>query len=207
MTSQLNSLRLWRLAIVIAVGILLGACQVSTNDEPAAVGPIFDDLLQTTTTTTTSPTTIGATRNVTVFFLRTTDAGERLFGVLRAVPVDAGPRQVLNNLFEQRPDGTERAGEAGLSSAIPQGAELLGTELRRGTSTLVVDTNGLFGGESPVGPASRDAAAQIVFTATGLDGVSEVAFLNNGSEISVLIGTGEVAERPVSRADYESLES
>lgn len=190
-----------------AVVLVVSACQVSTNDEPAAVGPIFDELLQPTTTTSPTPTTDGATRLVTAYFLRSTEGGERLVGVQRSVAVDAGPTQVLTNLFDQRPDGTERVGEAGLSSAIPQSAALTSAEVRPGTSTLVVDTEGLFGAESPIGPASRDAAAQIVFTATGLDGVSDVAFLNEGEDIGVLIGSGELAERPVARSDYENLVS
>lgn len=200
-----------RLALVVAALVVavaaLGGCQVSTNDEPVAVGPIFDDLLNSTTTSSSPATTDGATKPVTVYFLRTSDAGERfLVGVPRSVAVDAQPLQVLTNLFDQRPDPTERLGEANLSSAIPQSAELLSAEIAPGSSTLVVDTEGLFGADGTVGPASRDAAAQIVFTATGLEGVSSVTFLNNGSEpTGVLIGSGEVVERPVSRVDYENL--
>lgn len=197
------------LVVIVAIAVAVtavGGCQVSTNDEPVAVGPIFDDLLSSTTTTSPTPSTDGATKPVTVYFLRSTDAGERLYGVQRSVAVDARPLQVLNNLFDQRPDGTERVGEAGLTSAIPQSAELLSADVAPGTSTLIVDTEGLFGTDGTVGPASRDAAAQIVFTATGLEGVSEVTFLNSGSEpIGVLIGSGEVAERPVTRMDYENL--
>lgn len=204
--SPLRRLVLVIVAVVVAV-TTVGACQVSTNDEPVAVGPIFDDLLDSTTTTSPTSTTDGATKLATVYFLRTTEAGDRfLVGVQRSVAVDARPLQVLTNLFDQRPDGTERVGEAGLTSAIPQSAQLLSAEVAPGTSTLVVDTEGLFGSDGTVGPASRDAAAQIVFTATGLEGVSEVTFLNAGSEpVGVLIGSGETAERPVTRKDYENL--
>lgn len=196
-------------SVLIAIGAIAG-CQVSTDDEPAAVGPIFNDLLETTTTSSAVSAPDGATRPVTVYFLRSEQSSDRLllFPVQRSVAIDAGPTQILTNLFDQRPDGTERVGEAGLSSAIPETATLLSAQVTPGTSTLVVDTEGLFGAQGPVGPASRDAAAQIVYTATELDNVNEVRFLSNGEAIGVLIGSGETAEeRAVNRNDYANLTS
>lgn len=194
------------LAAAVAV-LAVGGCQVSTNDEPVAVGPIFDNLLEPTTTTTTTTSPEDATRQVTVFFVRTTDDGVRLVGVQRAVAVDAGPVQVLTNLFDSRPDGTKSAEEVGLSSAIPASAELLSAEVVPGSTELEVDTRGLFGPTGPVGSVSRDAVAQIVYTATGLEDVNSVRFLNDGADVTVIIGTGESVERPVNRNDYQNLTS
>lgn len=204
--------RLWTCALMVIVAVAaIAGCQVSTNDEPVAVGPIFDDLLEPTTTTSPTTTPDGATRQVTVYFLRSTDTGDRLAGVLREVAVDAGPAQILTNLFDVRPDATKSAEERELTSAIPASAELLSTQVRPGsvpgTTELVVDTRGLFGAQGPVGPSSRDAVAQIVYTATGVDDIREVRFLNEGEEVPVLIGTGETAERAVNRQDYRNLAS
>lgn len=196
-------MKVLRIAVIIA-SVLVGACAVSTNDEPVAVGPVFDDFLEpTTTTTTTTPET--ATKVVPVYFLRSVDNEVEVVAVERSVAVDAGPQQILTNLFKVRPDGQERPDEAGLSTAIPQTAELISAEIVSGNDLLVVDTRGLFSPDGVIGNELRNALAQIVWTATEIDGVRRIQFQNDGELFNAIIGNGEQAEGAVTRQQYRQL--
>lgn len=193
------------LALAAAALVVTPACSVSTNSEPVALGPAFDNLLTTTTTTTTT-TVQSVTRDVLVYFLQTgSDASVTLAPVNRELDVNAGIQEILSNLFTQRPNGEQAEAERGLTSAIPADAVLVSAELSPASTILVVDTRGLFGDDGIIGIDLRTALAQIVWTATQDPAiVSAVRFENNGSSVDGIDGNGELVERPVTRADYTS---
>lgn len=185
------------MAVVVATG-----CTVPTNDEPVELsGTVPYGLLETTTTTTSSiPDAV--TKEVSVYFLDSSEGADNLVAVPRDVDVGAGVQEILSNLFTVRPDSSE-PDERGLTSAIPESATLLSASIVPGTATLVVDVRGLFGNEGIQGTPLRNALAQIVWTATELADVSEVAFRDNGSPVQALIDDGEIAEGTVNRNDYD----
>jgi spore germination protein GerM len=192
-----------RFLLVLCAAFLLG-CSVPTNNQPVSVGPIFDDLLEpTTTTTTTSPD--NPTREVTVYFLRSSSGDVTVVSVPRVVAVDAGPTQILNNLFNVRPDGEQREAETDLTTAIPSSAELISAELVDGTGLLEINTRGLFGEDGLTGSELRNALAQIVWTATEIRGIGEVRFQHEGTTRDPIIGNGETTEGAVTRRQYSEL--
>ena len=203
--------RLRRIVPALALVLVVGAsCSVSTNDEPVAVNQVFDRLVQPTTTT--SPTTAppqDATRTVSFFFIRSTDGASELEAVDREVEVDAGPQQILSNLFADRPANNPDVppAERNLTNAIPDTAALRSATMSPGEEgRLVVDTEGLFGDRGVVGPQLRNALAQIVCTATNLGSVDEVAFQSEGRRVSAIVGSGSLADRAVDCSDYRVLD-
>lgn len=197
-----------RLVAVLVLALsALGACAVSTNEEPVELSSdLFEPLLATTTTTTTTTAPSDVTKPADVYLLRVTDASTSLEAVRREVDIDAGVQEILANLFTVRPDaeGDERPAEAGLTSAIPETAELVSATLTPGTSTLVVDVRGLFGDGGIQGPALRDALAQIVWTATVSEDVNNVSFRNDGNAVPAAIDNDETTDEPVNRQEYSS---
>jgi spore germination protein GerM len=186
-------------ALALAVGAAT-ACTVPTNEEPRELsGSVPFGLLDTTTSTsTTSPEAV--TKQVIVYFLRSDDGATVLEDVTRSVDVGAGVQEVLANLFSQRPTD-ERPEEVGLSTAIPESATLLSaTPADARPERLVIDVRGLFG--SLQGEALRDALAQIVWTATEVEGVDQVVFRRDGEVVQALVDDLESTEGPVVREDY-----
>lgn len=192
-------------ATLLALSVIAGACTVSTNEEPVEVSSELFDPLLTTTSSTTTTLPGNATKEVTEYFIRTTDNVTELIEVRRELDVDAGVQAILADLFSRRPDrdGDERAQEAGLSSAIPESAELVDATIQPGSATLVIDARGLFGPDGIQGSSLANALAQIVWTAiAGSDDVREVTFQNDGQKVPALTGSGENTEEPVDRGDY-----
>ncbi|MDE0803948.1 MAG: GerMN domain-containing protein [Acidimicrobiales bacterium] len=193
--------------LLLAALLGLGACAVSTNEEPVELSSdLFEPLLATTTTTTTTTTPSDVTKAEDVYLLRVSGGSTSLEAVSRDVDVGAGVQEVLANLFSVRPDaeGDERPAEAGLTSAIPETAELVSATLTPGTSILVVDVRGLFGDGGIQGPALRDALAQIVWTATVSPDVNNVSFRNDGNPVPAAIDNDETTDEPVNRSAYSS---
>lgn len=193
------------LALLSLAAMVVAGCSVSTNDEPVAVGSELFDPLLTTTSTTIDPSAPAVTKEEPVYLLRVRDNSTALEAVPRDVDVDAGVQEVLGNLFTVRPDteGEERDAEAGLTTAIPETAELLGASLSPGTTTLVVDVRGLFGEGGIQGNDLRDSLAQIVWTATAGE-VTGVVFRNDGTPVPAAIDDGETTDEPVDRSDYSA---
>jgi spore germination protein GerM len=190
-------------AAVVLVVLVTGACSVSTDEDPQAAGDLFAQLVETSTTTTSTTAPENVTKPATVYFLNTTDGTTELVPVERDVAVAAGMQEILSNLFTVPPGPKRPRTEWGLSSAIPDSATLLSATVTPGTSRLVVDVNGLFGGIQ--GTQLRNALAQIVWTATESPEVSEVSFRSNGSAVAATVGSGELVDGPVERNDYTTL--
>jgi Sporulation and spore germination len=121
---------------------------------------------------------------------------DRLVEVDREIASD-DPRPVIESLLQ------------GLAADDPSSAETLipadtaVNDVRREGSILVIDLNE--GITSIRGPEQRQALAQLVFTATGLEGVTGVQFFVNGEPLNAISDFGEVS-RPVDRGDYVSLQ-
>jgi spore germination protein GerM len=145
-----------------------------TGGRQTVVGP-------TTTTTATAPATADEVPELVVYFLK--DGAlipvARDLSVLNVRPLpDLGPLTVELLLYgpgawdaAPLPDPVAAA-EAELTSAIPEGTELLGLTVADGVA--VVDFSTEFASASP------QAIAQVVYALTRLDGVAEAAFAIRG---------------------------
>ena len=90
--------------------------------------------------------------------------------------------------------------EAGATTAIPEGTEVLGVE--RDFDGLHVDLSSEF--ESGGGSLSMQLrVAQIVYTATQFEGVDAVRILIDGKEVDAIGGEGVVVSEPLTRRDFQ----
>ena len=124
------------------------------------------------------------------------EAPQRLRSVQRDVPTAAD--SVLESLFAG-PNADER--DAQLDTAIPADVELL--DARPVGQVLTVDLNDVFDELTPDG--LRLAVAQIVSTATDIDGVRSVQLRIDGEPRVWPLGNGELTDRPLTQYDYPGL--
>jgi hypothetical protein len=124
------------------------------------------------------------------------DAPQRLRSVQRDVAPAAD--SVLESLFAG-PNADER--DAQLDTAIPTDVELL--DARSVGQVLTVDLNDVFDDLTPEG--LRLAVAQIVSTATDIDGVQSVQLRVEGEPRVWPLGSGELTDRPLTQYDYPGL--
>lgn len=124
------------------------------------------------------------------------EAPQRLRSVQRDVPPAAD--SVLESLFAG-PNADER--DAQLDTAIPADIELL--DARPVGQVLTVDLNDVFDDLTPDG--LRLAVAQIVSTATEIDGVRSVQLRIDGRPRVWPLGNGELTDRPLTQYDYPGL--
>ena len=193
------------LSCLVAVAFVAG-CSVSTNDEPVAVGGVFDNVVQTTSTTTTTTMPPANTRPTMLYFLREAEGSTELVEIEREIAVGADVEQILSVLFKTQPGDGEgaTAEEEGLTTAFPDTATLLSASIEPGTRRLVVNTRGLFGAVQS--ERLRNALAQIVWTATADPAVNEVLFQDAGERRQAIAGSGELVEDAVDRGDYRTLD-
>lgn len=188
--------------LALAALVLTGACTVPTNDEPIELsGSIVPETTTSTSTTQAQPQ--AETRNVDVYFLSSGDGSTQLVAVPREIDAGSGVQGVLSNLFRQRPS-TDKPGEAGLSTAIPESATLVAASPSSdGPAVLVVEVAGLFGNTGVQGATLRDALAQIVWTATQPGtGIDAVVFRQDGERREALVDDLVATANPVRPRDY-----
>jgi spore germination protein GerM len=191
------------LAALVAGLTLVGAgCGLSPNESPEAIAPenLPPGLLDPNPATSTPGESPGST-SVAVFFLERVGETTRLVEVEREVADSTSASERVGALLTQ-PTADET--EAGITTAIP--ADLILVEepvLDEDSGVLTVDLsdelNLLQGAE-----LSR-AVAQIVYTATAVEGVAAVRFVVEGEAIPVPDDEGVAQEAPVDRSDYRSL--
>jgi hypothetical protein len=121
-----------------------------------------------------------------------------LVPVLRVVPKSVAVAATAMNALLAGPTSAE-AGDRTISSAIPDGARLLGVSIKNGVATVDLSTEFDSGG----GTASMQyRLAQVVYTLTQFTTVKSVVFQIEGQTVTVFGGEGIVLDGPVGRADY-----
>jgi hypothetical protein len=119
---------------------------------------------------------------------------------LREIPATqavatAAIRELLGGLSEE-----ERA--YGLTSAVPDGTELLGIEIEDGTAR--VDLSGGF--DDGGGTLSMSLRlGQVVFTLTQFSTVQRVELWMDGAPVEVFGGEGLIIDAPMTRGDFEEV--
>ncbi len=195
-----------RLLIAFAGLVVAASCGIPRDDAPQPINqalpaPVVDPA------STTSSRPAAATRPATLYFVRErADSSDPdvLEALTVAVPFpsdpSAFPRAVLDQLVKGVPaDIAER----GLRSDIPPTVRVL--DVRRPDQGKVLEVNLTDLGKVE-GPKQRIAVAQIVFTATALDGITAVRFLVDGQATAIPIDQGSAdAGDAISRDDFPRL--
>ena len=182
-----------RITLVLVVALLASAgCSIqpdaTPNDLPDERANVFGE-------PATGDEAAGTNR---IYLLAPPDveAPQRLRSAQRDVPT--APASVLASLFAG-PNADER--DAQLDTAIPADVELLAA--RSVGQVLTIDLNDVFDDLTPDG--LRLAVAQIVSTATDIDGVRSVQLRIDGEPRVWPLGNGELTDRPLTRYDYPGL--
>lgn len=176
---------------VAAVAILTAACGVPPDEEARtlAAEEVPYGLLDEAPVGAPPPTTQPVAKvNVTVFFL----AGDRLQPAPRAVAEPATPLRAVNALLG---GPTEEEAVTGLRTAINPSTEA--TITRPSPELVAVDLSSSFAAVPT--QEQRLALAQIVYTATGLPGVTGVRFTLAGAPVEVPLPDGTLTSLPIGR--------
>jgi spore germination protein GerM len=192
---------------VLLVLAAVGACGLSTNDEPETIRDnVPPDLLDTEAgaqaggTTSTEP---AETETVEIWFLETDELGNTQVVMRpRQVPRPATPIQVLETLITEPPTELERL--RGISTDIPEDVTVTDTpRLRSDDGVLIVNLSDEF--YDLQGETARNAFAQIVYTATELPNVSRVQFERDGEVFNAVDGEGQSSREPLGQAAFANL--
>ena len=188
MTSQPGR---WLTALSVLV-LTLSACSIRPDASPTDLPPERADVFGEPAT---GDEAAGTNR---IYLLAPADpeAPQRLRSAQRAGPT--APESVLASLFAG-PNATER--DSQLDTAIPTDVELLSAP--RVGQVLTIDLSDVFDELTPDG--LRLAVAQIVSTATEIEGVQSVQLRIDGEPRVWPLGNGELTARPLTQFDYPGL--
>jgi hypothetical protein len=166
----------------------------SSTEGTTEVAPTATEEEETTTGTETEPDEKTVTYQV--WFVN--DDG--LFVTYRTEPATQRVGTAALESLLAGPDDFEDG--YGLSTAVPDGTQLLGLTITDGIAT--VDLTSEF--ESGGGSASMQARlAQVVYTLTQFPTVDGVLFSLDGEPIDVLGGEGVIIDHPLQRRDFADL--
>lgn len=185
------------LLVLAAAAVVVGSgCGIPTDAQPRALprdAVPFGLLDPSTTTSTVAPAPV-AGQPAQVFLVQ----GERLVPVERQVP---GPLDLDDVLRLLLAGPTAEEMQAGVHTAIapPAGVARAWKE----GAVARVELNEWFGDVE--GQQQILAIAQIVFTATALDGVDAVEFQLRDRPVEVTAGDGTLRGGPLGRQDFASV--
>ncbi len=181
--------------VLVALGALaLAGCAIPRDDEPRPIPREAQRPLGEVGTPGPAGSEAFGPR---VYFLRdSAESGTETVPVSRSVPANADA--VMRALFDGLTDA-ER--DAGLRTSIPSGAALESARVIAQRTLQVDVTEEIFeaGGETQI-----EAVAQIVYTATGLQGVDRVRLLVEGEPRDLLVGDGSLVSGTLTRFMYPS---
>jgi spore germination protein GerM len=181
-----------RWAAVLVAAAVLASCSIQPDNSPRAIPPA--DRVPLDPLTPEGGEAAGTTR---VFLVKEGDDGEpHLHSVLRSV--DRTPTAVIQELLKG-PNPTEE--DTGVTTALPRGLALRAAD--SGAGVMAVDLTGQLLDEPA--PQLMLAIAQIVFTASELEGVREVRVRVNGTNRPWPDGEGELKTSALTVYDYPGL--
>ncbi len=180
------------IAVLVVVVTAVTGCSIQPESAPTDLPPERADVFGEPATGDEA----AGTNRIYLLAPADLDAPQRLRSVQRDVPT--APAAVLASLFAG-PNSSER--DEQVDTAIPSDVELLAA--RPVGQVLTVDLNDVFGELTPEG--LRLAVAQIVTTATDIDGIEAVQLRVDGLPRVWPLGNGELTERPLTKFDYPGL--
>jgi spore germination protein GerM len=187
-------MRLRQLVAPALAGLLFAGCGISTDDNPRNIPAVDQEQLGVAADRSAG----AATGTARVYLLAPEAAGQSQ--VLQAVArdVDETAAGLLTALFAG-PNADEM--ESQFRTALPAGIQLLSTS-RRGAVLRVDISRDLL---QLSGQVLMAAVAQIVFTASELDGVQSVKILIEGADQQWPAGNGELQSDPLTVYDFPGL--
>lgn len=200
-----------RLLLVLATlfALLVGACATQgTSEATQGRTPTASSSSQPTTEPSEEPSTEPTPkkkRGMVVYFLLDQldddPPGPFLVPVYRKAVLSDPANMVMLALLEG-PTKDEMAGTPALSTAIPEGTEILGVRVDDGLASVNLSGDYESGGGS-FGMFAR--LAQVVYTLTRLPDIDEVAFEIEGEAVSTFSSEGIELDGPQRRHDYYDL--
>jgi spore germination protein GerM len=184
-------------ALVVGLALWVAGCGVPTGGDPRAIpsSEVPYGLADPSPSPTAPSAEVPVETPSQIFLL---GAGEVLVGVPREV-AGTSVRERLADLLAQLQAGpTAAEREEQLSTLLTPEVRLTVTDLADRTAT--VDLSVPAG--APSGAAGRRAVAQLVLTATSLEGVDAVALTIGGDPVEAPLPTGELTSAPLTAADY-----
>lgn len=190
-----------RLLVAATALVLVGACALPEDPEPRVITAEEAPLALSDEAPTAEDVEPGEVR-ANIYFLDPT--AEVLVRVRHPVPSSDDTQVELTNAIQSLLDGPTDEDQADqYRSAIPVGTSLLAADVQDGVAMIDLGS-----GEGGVGslqaPELLKVFAQIVYTATDIDGVDSVLFSVNGSSQGVPTEADAGVETPVRRTDYPS---
>lgn len=178
----------------------------TSSTTSVSVAPTTEPATTTPTTPTTPATTTPVVGGVVVYFLleelEPEAGGPFLVPVFRDLRISGDTPQQAVRVLIDGPTEDEKVGTPALSSAIPDGTEVLASSVDDGVATVNLSDEFDDGG----GSFSMFARlAQVVYTATRLEGIDSVAFEIEGEPITVFSSEGIELDGPQERSDYFDL--
>ena len=182
------------------IALVLASCASGAGETTTTVAPA------TTTTTAASTTTTAEPIGMAVYFLLEElddqSPGPFLVPVYREAEAGTDSAMAVVEALLAGPTSGEITGTPAISTAIPEGTELLGVDISDGLAT--VDLSGEYDdGGGSFGMFAR--LAQVVYTLTRLPDVDEVAFAIEGEMVAVFSSEGIELDGPQQRDDYHDL--
>jgi len=193
---------------VLAVMVALAAgCGLSTNDEPERIGSgsAIDEPAPPPAAPTVagSPSRGAGTGTIRVWFVETvSDSSAQLVAVERQATNPSSAEQRLLALIREGPTEYEHE-DLDFVSHVPNDTDLGDVEIRS-NGVLSVELSDNFYDRR--GQEAIFAFAQVVFTATEMDGVDRVQFRAETRGSLPVDGTGQSQDGPLGRSDYNELE-
>jgi len=192
------------LASWLAVGAV--ACGISSDDKPRALdaNDLPAALAANPSGTTVPGPSEGSRQSAKLYLVQTNGDTEILVSQPTPIPEVTDftqlPRAVLEELIAQQPADASGGGST-LINAIPSTVQVLDATVTGNVLDLNLSDLG-----SVELTRQRQAAAQIVFTATALPGIDAVRFSIDGQQTAVpLDDQMSVPGEPVTRGDYPKL--
>ncbi|HXI80338.1 MAG TPA: Gmad2 immunoglobulin-like domain-containing protein [Verrucomicrobiae bacterium] len=221
----MTTMKISRLLAILVATVALAACNTgtgplgtvpaaSTGPEPSvvqgspdvtpepSVEPSDEPSVEPSGSTSPSPSTgTTGTTIVRAYFWLGGDPGTAgLVAVLRTVPGTKAVASAAMNALLAGPTSAEGGRE--ITTAVPDGSQLLGLTIKDGVAT--VDLSSEF--ESGGGSASvLTRLGQVVYTLTQFPSVKSVLFQIEGKTVTVFGSEGVTLDGPVGRADYVQL--
>ena len=182
------------------IALVLASCASGAGETTTTVAPA------TTTTTAASTTTTAEPIGMAVYFLLEElddqSPGPFLVPVYREAEAGTDSAMAVVEALLAGPTSGEITGTPAISTAIPEGTEVLGVDISDGLAT--VDLSGEYDdGGGSFGMFAR--LAQVVYTLTRLPDVDEVAFAIEGEMVAVFSSEGIELDGPQQRDDYHDL--
>lgn len=172
----------------LLLGLLIAACGIPVDASPEAISVDLGDLGEI------EEATGAQLAAVSIYLVR----DDRLVHVTRDLPSPAQLPDVLESLVSGETDPEDRAG---LRSSIPIGTQVRGVTVEDGVARVDLSTDFAAVG----GRQELLAVAQVVLTASGIEGVDAVLFELEGNPTDVPTPSGALADHPVASEDYLSL--